>query len=141
MAGETSEKPDSFSAKPQVTPVRVVVSLAALASITLIAGLFLLSASGLWALGGNCAEGGPFEIQRRCPPGPGAILALGVPAGLILTFVYAGFKPKPWPSLTLWFFPVTFIAFGLMFIVSAFSAPVGIWFLSILIGLMMIGMG
>ncbi len=141
MTEETNESLDRPTTEPRVTPFRATVALAALALITLLAGLFLLSATGLWALGGTCAEGGPFEIQRRCPPGPGAILALGLPAELILIFIYAGFKPKAWPSLTLWFFPVAFIGFGIMFIASAFSAPIGIWVFSILIGLMMIGMG
>lgn len=87
--------------------------------------LLLLSAATIVGLGGNCATGGPFEIRAECPDTvtwvaplslPVAFLALGIGA-----YVAKGFGTP----LTTWAWPVTFLGYGIAFLVAAFVAGIG----------------
>ncbi|MCU1523212.1 MAG: hypothetical protein JWO18_106 [Microbacteriaceae bacterium] len=91
--------------------------------------LVFLSMRAVLAVGGFCADGGPYVIAVHCPPGVDGFLPIGIYLGLasvaVAMFLARGFGA----SLILWAWPILFVGLGYNFLDEGFGAgfdPIGL---------------
>lgn len=83
--------------------------------------LFQVSLTVL-ALGGSCANGGPYEIAVQCPEGVAAFAPLSVFGGLIAVAIGAMFARGFGTPLTAWAWPLLFCGLGVAFLFAFYTA-------------------
>lgn len=102
--------------------------------------LLSLSMRAVVAIGGYCAEGGPYEIATHCPDKTAYLTPLSIYMGLAAVglgvFVTRGLGA----SLALFAWPVLFIGLSLNFLESGFD-PQGMAIIGLILGAMFFIMG
>jgi hypothetical protein len=90
--------------------------------------LLVLSTFGVMALGGSCADGGPYEIAVECPTSVALFAPLSVFTGLFAVAI-ALFLAQGWGVMLIdlaW--PILFCGLGTIFLIEFFTTgdPTGI---------------
>lgn len=84
-----------------------------LAGVTAAITMLFLGMRSVMEIGGFCAEGGPFEIARRCPEGIPLVMVSSILGGLVLFGLYWWNAAKSdVPSLAALAWPALFISLG-----------------------------
>ena len=99
--------------------------------------LFLVMRAVL-AVGGFCAEGGPYAIRTHCPAGVPWMTPLAIFGGLISVGLARGFAWERFGGLVLLAWPALFLSLGWNFFALGFGliAKAGIQPVGILLGIM-----
>jgi hypothetical protein len=85
--------------------------------------LLFLGMRAVMAIGGTCAEGGPFEIATPCPKGIPLVMVGSIWGGLIFAGVYIWQSTQAKvPSLAGFLWPALFLSLGWNFFEFAFRA-------------------
>jgi hypothetical protein len=105
-----------------VVPARDRVAQRSLATFVGLAGLTVAlvwlfeTMRAVLAIGGSCAEGGPYQIQVHCPQGT-TITTLGaIFGGMAMAGVYTAFGLRAGPRLTLLVWNALFLSLGWNFL-------------------------
>jgi Short C-terminal domain len=117
MAVEEGERPGAGLG----TSVGLFVSLAGVsAAITMV----YLGMRSVMAIGGACAEGGPFTPVHPCPKGIPAVMVGGIWLGLIFAGLYVWQSIRAGaPSLAVLLWPALFLSLGWNFLEFGVNPP------------------
>ena len=117
--GET----DAAPAPGPTGSILILVSIAALAAALT---LLFLGMRAVMTIGGSCAEGGPYVIDRPCPKGIPMVILGSIWGGIVAAGVYAfqSFKHQV-PSLIAFAWPALFLSLGWNFLEFGLDPPGG----------------
>ncbi len=122
----TTARPGQASASPARRTVAVVVLGLGVACGAAAITILSLTMRSVTAIGGSCADGGPYVSVQSCPTGTGTALLLVfgcVITCLIGTFWGASVLEAPIPLLLGW--PAIFLTLGWNFLEDGFDPPDG----------------
>ena len=109
--------------EPRPSVRNVFWLLVSLAAVTASLTLLFLGMRSVMAIGGTCAQGGPFEIARPCPKGIPLVMVGSIWGGLIFAAVYIWQSTKARvPSLAGFLWPALFLSLGWNFFEFALRA-------------------
>ena len=107
--------------------------------------LLFLSMRAILAVGGYCAEGGPYVIQTHCPGNSGWLTPLSVYFGLASVAIGMYFARGLGASLMQWAWQILFIGLSVNFLQVGFGSgglePAGLDPTGLALGLMFLVMG
>lgn len=122
-----------------------VVGLAAgLAGLSAAITLMFLAMRAVMAVGGSCAEGGPYVVATHCPDGAPAALFLGIFLLLVSWGLAGWFGPGVggiWGSAGILGWSGLFVALGSNFLEAGFGGDRGLDATGLLLGAMFWAMG
>ncbi|MBX3088007.1 MAG: hypothetical protein KF742_05925 [Cryobacterium sp.] len=99
-----------------------------------------LSMRAVLAVGGYCAEGGPYQIETHCPGNTGWLTPVSIWTGLAAVALYIWAAKGLGASLTLLAWPILFIFLSFNFLQAGID-PQGAGLTGILLGVMFLVMG
>src|SRR5947207_1150632 len=102
---------------------RSAATFLGLTGVTIALTWMFLAMRSVMAIGGSCAEGGPYEISTPCPHGVSMVMLLGIFGGLIATGVYAALGLRAGPQLTPLVWSALFLSLGWNFLDSGLHPP------------------
>src|SRR5690348_5975703 len=86
--------------------------------------LLFLGMRSVMAIGGFCAEGGPYTIAHHCPKGTPLVMMAGIWGGLIFAGMYVwGAIRAGAHSLVLLLWPALFLSLGWNFLTFGLNPP------------------
>ena len=110
-------------AEPRAKVRNVFWLLVSLAAVSASLTLLFLGMRSVMAIGGTCAQGGPFEIASPCPKGIPLVMVGSIWGGLIFAGVYIWQSTQAKvPSLAGFLWPALFLTLGWNFFEFAFRA-------------------
>lgn len=110
-------------AEPRPKVRNVFWLLVSLAAVTACLTLLFLGMRAVMAIGGTCAQGGPFEIASPCPKGIPLVMIGSIWGGLIFAGVYIWQATRAKvPSFAGFLWPALFLSLGWNFFEFAFRA-------------------
>ena len=87
--------------------------------------ILYLSMRAIMAIGGSCAEGGPYEIQSHCPGGTGYLTPLSIFMMMGGGALYFSGLVKNSPNWGVLFWSALFLSLGWNFLDFSIHPPVG----------------
>jgi hypothetical protein len=103
--------------------LRSAATFSGLAGVTIALTWMFLAMRSVMAIGGSCAEGGPYEISTPCPHGISTVMLLGIFGGLISVGVYAALGLRAGPQLTPFVWSALFLSLGWNFLDFGLHPP------------------
>lgn len=144
MTGSLGPQPGMSDAGPRPTAGDLLGLAFGLAGGAASVTMMFLAMRAVMAVGGSCAEGGPYEIATPCPDGAPAAMVLGIFALMGSWVVAARFGPRVggiWAAAPVFGWTGLFVALGWNFLEAGFSAERGVDVVGLLLGAMFWVMG
>ncbi|MCC7196779.1 hypothetical protein IT413_01130 [Candidatus Peregrinibacteria bacterium] len=106
---------------------KIFLMLLSLALFSFALTILFLSMRAIMAIGGSCAEGGPYVIANRCPGGTAWLTPLSIfmmIGGGVMYFVYSAAVENS-PKWGYFFWSALFLSLGWNFLESSINPPGG----------------
>ncbi len=106
-------------------PLRSLATFVGLAGVTVALVWLFESMRAVMAIGGSCANGGPYVVAVPCPHGTALTTTGAVIGGAVMAAVYTIFGLRVGPRITLLVWSALFLSLGWNFLDFGLRAPSG----------------